>query len=121
MKFKISFSKDKAYVRIHVFNAFNGKTEREFAENAIKDAKQHKITKFLVDVRGAPNVANSLEQYLLAYVDVDQFGLNRDSRIAILADENDESHNLLETVFVNAGYHCCIFLNEDDALIWLEV
>ena len=103
MKYKISLSKDKAYVRIRVFEAFNGKTEKEFAENAIKDAKQHKINKFLVDVRGTPNIASSLEKYLLAYVDMDQFGLYRGSRIAILADENDESHNLVETVFINAG------------------
>lgn len=121
IKYKISLSKDKTYVKIRVLEAFNGETEKEFIENAIQDAKQHHISKFLVDVRGTPNKSNSLEQYLLAYVGIDQFGLGRDSRIAILAGENDKSHTFTETVFVNAGYHCRIFPNVDDALIWLGV
>jgi len=119
MKYKISLSDDRTYVRIRVLRAITGKMEREFAENAIQDAKQRKIRKFLVDVRGTPNIASSFEHYSLAYEDMNKFGLDKDSRIAVLADANDKSHDFIETVFVNAGYHCHIFSEEDTALKWL--
>ncbi|MFC1812895.1 hypothetical protein ACFL03_09395 [Thermodesulfobacteriota bacterium] len=119
MRYKISLSENGTYVRIRVFEAITGEIEKEFAEIAIKDAKQRKISKFLVDVRGTLNIASSLEQYLFGYEDMNQFGLDRGSRIAVLADANDKSHNFIETIFVNAGYHCRIFTDEDAASKWL--
>lgn len=119
MKYKISLSEDGTYIRIRVIEAITGEVEKDFAENAIKEAKQHKISRFLVDVRGILNIASSLEQYLLGYEDMKQFGLDRGSRIAVIADANDKSHKFIETVFVNAGYRCRIFPDEDIALKWL--
>ena len=119
MKYKIALSEDETYVRVQVFETINGNMEREFAGNAIKIAKQRKINKFLVDVRGTPNIANSIEHYLLGYEDMNRFGLNRKTKIAILADTNDLSHNFIETVIINAGYRCRVFPDEDAALEWL--
>ncbi len=51
-------------------------------------------------------------------MDVKLFGLNRNSRIAILVDLNDKSHNFIETVLRNAGYNCRIFFNEDAVVKW---
>jgi hypothetical protein len=119
MNYKISLSEDETYIRIRVLEAITGEMEREFAERAIKDAKQWSTKLFLVDVRGTPNISGSLEKYLLGYKDMHQFGLDRSSKIAILADKIDKSHDFIETVFVNAGYLCRIFSNEDDALKWL--
>jgi hypothetical protein len=119
MKYKISLSEDGTYVRIRFFEAITGEMEKKVAENAIKDAKQREINKFLVDVRGPPNIASSLEQYFFGYKDMNQFGLDRGSRIAVLADANDKSHDFIETVFVNAGYVCRIFPDEDAAFKWL--
>ncbi len=120
MKYKISLSEDKTFLRVRVFETINGKMEREFARNAIKIAKEHKIDNFLVDVRGTSNIANSIEHYLLGYEDINKFGLNRNSKIAILADANDLSQNFIETIISNAGYRCRVFSYEDAALKWLE-
>lgn len=119
MKYKISLSEDGTYIRIRVFEVVTGDMEREFAEKAIKEAKQLGINNYLVDVRGTQNIAAIFEQFLFAYKDMDRFALEKSSRIAILADIGDNSHGLVETVFQNAGYNCRIFSDEDSALKWL--
>jgi hypothetical protein len=119
MKYNISLSEDGTFIRIRVFEAITGDMEKEFAENAIKDATQRGLNKFLVDVRGVQNLASTLDQYLFGYDDMNRLGLDKESRIAILVDENDRSHNFIETVFVNAGYDCRIFTEKTVASKWL--
>ena len=120
MKYKISLSEDGTYIRIRVFEAITGDMEREFAEKAIKKAKQHKIYKYLVDVRQAPNVSSISEQYQFGRKDMDRISLDRFSKLAVLAEVEDKSHNFIETVFQNAGYICRLFVNEGSALKWLK-
>jgi len=120
MKYKISLSEDRTHIRIRVFEAITGDMEREFAEKAIKEAKHHKIHKYLIDVRQAPNVSFISEQFLLSYKDMDRMSLDRRSKLAVLAEVEDTSHNFIETVFRNAGYNCHLFVDEDSALKWLK-
>jgi hypothetical protein len=119
MEYEISLSEDRTYVRIRVFKAITGELEKEFAGNAIRDAKERQIHKYLVDVRGTPNIATSSEQYFFGHKEMDQLGLDRGSRIAVLVDAEDSSHDFVETVFVNAGFACRIFRDNDAALKWL--
>jgi hypothetical protein len=92
---------------------------RVFTEDAIKMLKQSNTNRLLVDVRSSPSVQSSVEQYLLATRDVNQFGLDRNSRIAVLVKPGDRSHDFVETVFRNAGYRFRLFHDEDSALEWL--
>ena len=119
MGYIISVSEDKTYVRIRAFGVITGESEKEFAEKAIKAAKQHGIKGFLVDVRGTQNIAAIFEQFLFAYKDMNHLALEKSSRIAILADPGDRSHDLIKTVLRNAGYDCQLFSGEDSALKWL--
>ena len=119
MNYRIELSPDKEYLKLTVFETINGAFEKEFAQKAIQEAKKHTIKKFLIDVRGISNIATTFEQYNLGYKDMTDFGLDPVSRIAILSDPENESHNFIETVFLNAGYKCRIFTDETDALDWL--
>ena len=120
MKYDIQISEDGTYVRIRVYETITGEMEIEFAGKAIKEARKLKINKFLVDVRGTTNVANTFEQYGFGYVEMALLGLEKTSRIAIIADEGDTSHNFIETVLRNAGYDCLIFSDKQTALNWFE-
>ena len=120
MNYKISLSEDGTFIRIRVYVAINGETEKEFAGKAITEAKQRNINRFLVDVRGVRNVAKSFQQYLFGYEDIDRLGLSQSSKIAVLADETDRTHDFIETVLVNAGYDCRLFSDEKAALDWLS-
>ena len=119
MKFEVSSSDGDAYIRVKTFDAVTGDMAKQLAENAINNAGQRGINRFLVDVRGTPNIASTGEQYRLGHNDMEQFGLKKDSKIAILVDVNDTSHSFIETVFLNAGYRCRIFYDEEAAVIWL--
>jgi hypothetical protein len=102
-----------------VFEPIDADLAREFAERAIKVAKEASVDRFLVDVRGAPNVASTSNHYWFAYEDMARFKLEPSSRIAILADPDDSSHDFIATVFLNAGFQCQRFSDEGQALLWL--
>ena len=120
MKYEISISKSETYVKVKVNETISAEMARDFAEEAIKKANQHNIKKFLIDVRGTRNVAGHLENYLFAYENVNRFGLDRNSRIGVIVSPGDKSHDFVETVLMNAGYNCCLFLEEYSAIEWLE-
>ncbi len=119
MKYEISLSEDNTFIRIRVFETINGEIEREFAGKAITEAKQRNIRQFLVDVRGTTNVASSFQHYLFGYEDMEKLGLALNSKIAVLADESDRTHDFIETIFINAGHRCRLFRVEKVALEWL--
>ena len=120
MTYDISLSEDKTFVRIKVLDVINGEIEINLAQHAIKEAGKYRIRKYLVDVRGVVNTASSLEHYRFGYEDMKAFGLDPRSRIAIVVDRNDASHNFIETIFLNVGYQCRLFTDETDALKWFE-
>ena len=120
MNFETTLSRDGTYVIVRVKEDISAEMEREFAEQAIRLAKKHNIKRFLVDVRGIPNVAGSLDNYLFAYEDITRFGLDATSRIAVLASPDDRSHDFIETVLRNAGYNCRMFSAEKNALEWFR-
>ncbi len=120
MKYKVTIDKDEGFVRITVYEPITAKLEQEFAGEAIAVAKKNDLLRYLVDVRAVPNIANTVDQYTLPYEDVAPLGLSRSSRIAVLVEENDTSHNFIETVFRNAGYNCQLFVDEDEARNWLR-
>lgn len=82
--------------------------------------RQMNIKRFLFDVRMARNACSILENYNHAYHDPDNLHLLKDIRSAILVDEGDQSHNFVETTFLNAGLNIKIFTDESVAVKWLE-
>ncbi len=119
MRYNISLSDDGTYLRVQALEAITGELAREFAKKAIEEAKQQRVNKFLVDVRGASNVSGTMEQYDFGYKDMALLGLDRLSKIAILANSGDQSHNFIATSLSNAGYRCSLFADEALALKWL--
>lgn len=120
MKYKISVSEDGKYVRIRVLETITDDMGRELAAKAIHEANQSQINKYLVDVRQVANIFDILEQYLFA--DKDMYGRTLDifSRIAVLLKAEDNTHAFMESVFLNAGYCCRLFVDEGAALRWLK-
>ncbi len=120
MKYEIMLSEDKTYLRVRVFDTINEKLSKEFAGEAIKEAKQLNIKKFFIDVRGSRNTSGTFHQYLFGHKDLSRLGLEKLSKIAILTDEDDKSHDFIETVMCNAGYKCHLFQSERSVLEWFE-
>ncbi|MGE0557228.1 MAG: hypothetical protein AB7E73_09575 [Burkholderiales bacterium] len=119
MDYQIDCPIGKGFVRIRVYNSITADLERSFAKEAIETAHRAGLPGFYADVRGAPNIATTLDQYRLAYEDMTNFGLDKKSKIAIVHLQDDHSHDFIETVFNNAGYSCKLFTDEDEACGWL--
>ena len=120
MDYQIDIEKKKGFVRVKVYDSITAGLERSFAKEVIETARRNDLLNYYVDVRGAPNIAAILDQYKLAYVDMKNFGLDRKSKIAVVHLQDDHSHDFIETVFINAGYNCKLFTNEDEAYGWLS-
>lgn len=120
MKYEISISEDKTFVRIRVFGSITDEMNKEFAEKAILTARENNLLNHLVDVRQAQHVSSTFDQYQFAYKDMEQMLLDKKSSIAVLARADDQSHNFIETVFRNAGYNCKLFIDEETAINWLS-
>ena len=94
--------------------------EREFASEAIDTAIREGVTLYLADVREAPNVASTFNQFNLAYEELPIMNLHKGSKIALLVSPDDLSHDFIEILFRNAGYVCQRFVDEDEAIGWLK-
>jgi len=83
-------------------------------------ARERGIKRFLTDVREARNVSSVGDNYTFAYEDLAQIDFPRNARVAILSSADDTSHDFVETVSSNAGYPVRLFVDEADAIAWLE-
>lgn len=94
---------------------------KRFTQAVYDLSRDRHISRFLVDVRSAPNVSGVLDNYRFAYEDMKDFDFPRNARAAILIAMGDESHNFVETASQNAGRDVRVFDDEEAATAWLEV
>jgi hypothetical protein len=120
MDYEISVSENKRHIIIKISSPMTAELGRRCGVQAADIAKQNNIDRYLFDLRGAPNVDTVQSNYQFAYNDLADFGFPRGSRSALLTDAGDESHNFLETLFLNAGYIVKVFSDPDHAVAWLE-
>lgn len=120
MSYTIGLSQDGQYIVCRVKGRMTVDIARASAKEIDRLSRATKIKRFLNDVRDAPNVLGTLENYDYAYRDMRELDLQRDVRSAILADPADRSHDFVETVAQNAGYNVRVFYDEDTAIAWLK-
>jgi hypothetical protein len=70
-------------------------------------------------MRESTNVQSITANYNFAYKNVQTFEFPRNSLSAFLVRPNDNSHDFITTVFLNAGYAVEKFTNEQEAVNWL--
>lgn len=74
---------------------------------------------FLIDVRGGRNVGSSMSNYMFTHDDFSQYDILRTSRIAVVTDLIDTSHDFVQVTAENAGYCVRLFRLAEDAVDWL--
>lgn len=120
MDYRIDCDKTSGFVRISVYHTITADLERSFAKEAIEVARRNDLLNYYADVREVSNIASTLDQYYLAYEDMARFGLDRKSKIAVVHTPDDHSHDFIEIVFLNAGYRCGLFTDEEQAYDWFK-
>ena len=119
MEYHISKADSGEVILIEVYADITSKLQRKFAREAIGKAVEMKINNFLVDASKVKSLASDTDKYLLAYKDMERFGHTKDSKVAVLVDRGDRSHDFIETVFMNAGFTCLLFHDKNKAMDWL--
>ncbi len=120
MSYNITLSENEKYIVCVVADPMTVDIAREFTKELDGLGRAKNIKRFLTDVRSAPNMSNTFQNYEFAYFDMKGLNLQRDVRAVILADPADRTHDFVETTTQNAGYNVRIFYDENAAIAWLN-
>lgn len=119
MDYQISIIENVGYVLIEVFQPMTSELGRRCGAQAAQIGEEKKILNFLFDVRKAPNIQSVVHNYDFAYKEMSDFSFPKASRSAFLVNPGDNSHDFIETAFLNAGYTVKSFTEEEPAISWL--
>jgi hypothetical protein len=120
LKYVISIPESKAYVRVTARGPIAFEHDDPTRLDNVKDALAANINRFLIDLTHAKNESDAMAQHQFAYNDLQEAGVDLNSKIALLVRDDDRTHDFIETVLLNAGYACLKFSDEDTAIGWLE-
>lgn len=120
MDYQISVGEGEDYILIKVFKPMTSEIGFRSAPEIINLSEKHHISKYLFDVRDAPNIQSVTQNYAFAYQELPKLKFPRNSISAFLIKENDKSHEFIELAFKNAGYLVKSFHSEEEALDWLR-
>lgn len=119
MPYVIALSEDERYLRVRI----DAPVTRALASTIGRDLKAagtaHGVSRFLYDVRDAPNIESVFGNYGFAYQNMSEVEASRVARHAILVRADDRSHDFVETLLRNAGYDARLFRSEEEAVAWL--
>lgn len=91
---------------------------RQRAMQAFSD--EHKVTRFLIDTRGKQWLGGPIELYTFVRTTLPAENYNRQWRVALVTSPEDNSHDFLETLSANVGYHVMVFKSFEKAHDWLK-
>lgn len=120
MEFNVALSDNGKYIRCVVTGEIAAMNSEKFSSEMDTLSSSSECKKTLIDVRNAKNVSSNLDNYEFAYHDINHIGLQRDLRTAILASPEDQSHNFVKMVLLNAGYCVQLFYDEKKTITCLE-
>lgn len=123
MRFSVAVADTGRYVQVRMEHPITRELIQQcMATSAALAAKlpEDQFAGFLVDVRGSRNVESTTSNYWLVKEDFSQDIIHRRSRIAVLKDAGDTSHDFVELVSFTSGYQFVLFEQEAAAIEWLE-
>jgi hypothetical protein len=120
MSFRVFLSENNKYIICRVSGPMTTETAVEFAREMDSLSRAHGITRFLTDVRDAPNTSSVTDNHRFTQNDMSDLGLQKNVRTAILTKQSDRSHDFVVFASQNAGYNVRLFDDEHAALSWLE-
>jgi len=120
MAYEVSVAEKDSLIVCVVSGPISRADARKFTSEMIVLAQAPGIKRFLFDMREAQNAASIVDNYTFAHENLTELGFPRISRVAILRTADDASHDFIEKVSRSAGYLVQLFVDEADAIAWLE-
>ena len=115
----ITFNTDHNVLCFKAIGEQNSKTRVEFAEKLLNIAKEFNCWKVLCDYTQSRVTAGTLEIYRIPS-QLEQIGIPRYFKIAVIYSSDKESYIFWETRARNADFTTRVFTDKDEALKWLN-
>ncbi|MBL1212675.1 MAG: hypothetical protein HND52_04825 [Ignavibacteriae bacterium] len=119
MDYEVSIADNGNYIIIKYYVPMTTEVALKSSSELMDLSEQHNIKRFLFDMRESANVQSITANYNFANKEVQTFEFPRNSLSAFLVRPNDNSHDFITTVFLNAGYAVEKFTSEKKAVNWL--
>jgi hypothetical protein len=120
MDYQVSLAASGRYILIKVLVPMTSAVGVRCGADAVRVGAEKQVDRFLFDLRDSPNVQSVVDNYEFAHKEIANFGFPMTSRSAFLVRPDDKSHDFINTAFYNAGYVTRMFIDEAEAIAWLE-
>lgn len=118
MGYELSYDAEKKIIRGRVLGEFIPSLVKNMAVDLEKLGRKHKCPRLLNDLREAVISKSLLDIYSMPRV-VEQAGMQKSFRRAIVVNPPVNDYRFLETVSVNEGQEVRVFSDPEEALRWL--
>lgn len=117
MSYTIKPSEDGKYIVLKHWGEINSEIALTRNLEAHALGAELGITRYLVDGTEAENVDTVLKNYKFAYKEMKiPSSINQNARVAMLVSPEDQSHDFVETVLINAGLNVTLFRDRELAI-----
>ncbi|HCY75367.1 MAG TPA: hypothetical protein DHV28_05560 [Ignavibacteriales bacterium] len=120
MSYEIKVSDSGKYILLRVNENMTRALAERLGTEALYLGSKKNINCYLYDLRNSVNVESINANYIFANQDMKKLETNPNNKIAMLTSPSDKSHDFVETVLRNAGFNVKLFIDEAEALTWLE-
>jgi len=120
MTYTITASQNNEYIIITVTVDMSRKLAAEIADQALLMGNKWGIGRYLIDLTASKNRESILGSYQSAYEDLAEIPWKKTlTRVALLVDPQDNSHDFNEVVLNNIGMRATLFRDRDEAVQYL--
>lgn len=120
MSYTITTSQNSAYIIVKVTSDMSRKLAAEIADQALLMGEKLGIGRYLVDLTASRNRESILGSYQSAHEDLAELSWRKIlTRVALLVDPQDNSHDFNEIVLNNIGICATLFRDSDQAVQYL--
>jgi hypothetical protein len=119
----VAMSEDGRYVIVRMPGEVSATRAAGLMAHTIALAEQapaDEFRGFLIDVRGARNTSSAEANYLFTREDFAEHPIIGRSRLAVLVDVFDHTHDFVESAARRGGYAVRITWLTDEAIDWIE-
>ncbi len=120
MTYTITASQNNEYIIVRVTVDMSRKLAAEIADQALLMGNKWGIGRYLIDMTASRNRESILGSYQSAYEDLAEIPWKKTlTRVALLVDPQDNSHDFNEVVLNNIGMRATLFRDRDEAVQYL--
>jgi hypothetical protein len=120
MPYEINMTEGQAWLHVRVHEPITKALALDLLKDTVEQATKHGVSNLLIDVRSAPSVKTTIDDFDIANYRLQELAFERSFKFAIVVDPEDKTHDFFETCTMNAGYNCRLFSDTDCAAQWLD-